>query len=124
MTANISSTTLNQSQYLGRSKGYGRTNFYPQYNSLNDRVEAIQPIMPGFFQSIIPRYNLSTSETRDMGLGPVFDADLDQIILSSVSKAKMNKGIQQNPLEEPSVSRFQHRMSQESGKGYFVDFLV
>lgn len=56
--------------------GYrGRTNFYPLYDSDDDRVEAIQPISGVLFQRVLPHYEISSTETRDSGLGPVFDAE-------------------------------------------------
>ena len=49
------------------------TNFYPRYNGANDQVDRITGIYPVSFQRIVPRYRLSTSETRDLGTGPAFD---------------------------------------------------
>ncbi|NBC29999.1 MAG: hypothetical protein GVY29_08400 [Spirochaetes bacterium] len=48
------------------------TNFYPLYDAANDQVDRIVPVRRTIFQRIIPRYELSTSETRDQGLGPAF----------------------------------------------------
>ncbi|MFP4329418.1 MAG: hypothetical protein ACLFP6_01745 [Spirochaetaceae bacterium] len=48
------------------------TNFYPLYGGANDQVDPVTPVRRAFFQPIIPRYRLSTSETRDEGLGPEF----------------------------------------------------
>jgi len=50
----------------------GVTNFYPKYDSTKDRVFPVHQITPPIFQSIIPHYQLSMSETRDMGTGPTF----------------------------------------------------
>jgi len=51
----------------------GTTNFYPQYlDGARDRVTPIAPIQPNEFQRVEPRYQLSMSETRDTGLGPMF----------------------------------------------------
>ena len=44
------------------------TNFYPNYGE--ERAERIAPVQPARFQEIIPRYNLSTSQTRTQGTGP------------------------------------------------------
>jgi hypothetical protein len=49
------------------------TNFYPLYGAANDQVDRISPIAPVAFQRVLPRYRLSTSETRDQGTGPMFD---------------------------------------------------
>lgn len=48
------------------------TGFYPLYDGANDQVEAVAPVARAAFQRIIPRYQLSSSETRDTGLGPAF----------------------------------------------------
>ena len=48
------------------------TNFYPLYGGANDQVDPVLPVRRVFFQRVIPRYRLSTSETRDEGLGPDF----------------------------------------------------
>jgi hypothetical protein len=48
------------------------TNFYPLYNQANDQVDPVLRVQPVQFQRVIPRYRLSTSETRDLGVGPMF----------------------------------------------------
>ena len=48
------------------------TNFYPLYDGANDQVDRVLPVRRTIFQRIFPRYELSTSETRDQGLGPSF----------------------------------------------------
>jgi hypothetical protein len=48
------------------------TNFYPTYGDANDQVDRVLPVRRTLFQRVIPRYRLSTSETRDQGLGPAF----------------------------------------------------
>ena len=51
----------------------GTRNFYPQYlDGARDRVTPIAPVQPNEFQRVEPRYQLSMSETRDTGLGPMF----------------------------------------------------
>jgi hypothetical protein len=55
------------------SAGIRLTNFYPRYGEANDQVDRITGIYPVSFQRIVPRYRLSTSETRDLGTGPAFD---------------------------------------------------
>ena len=51
----------------------GNTNFYPQYlDGARDRVTPIAPVQPNEFQRVEPRYQLSMSETRGTGLGPMF----------------------------------------------------
>jgi hypothetical protein len=53
------------------------TNFYPLYSASNDQVDPVQRVQPVQFQRVLPRYELSTSETRDQGLGPMF-ADIPE----------------------------------------------
>ena len=48
------------------------TNFYPLYDGANDQVDRVLPVRRTIFQRVIPRYELSTSETRDQGVGPTF----------------------------------------------------
>lgn len=63
-------TPLIASRYLtGRP---ALTNFYPTYDGANDQVDPVLPVRRAIFQRVIPRYRLSTSETRDEGLGPAF----------------------------------------------------
>ena len=51
----------------------GTTNFYPTYVEGNkDRVTPVGATRPTEFQTIIPRYKLSMSETRNEGTGPNF----------------------------------------------------
>ncbi|MBF0279396.1 MAG: hypothetical protein HQM13_16485 [SAR324 cluster bacterium] len=49
------------------------TTFYPQYGEGRDVVEAIRPVQITKFQQVIPRYNLSATDTRDDGVGPMFE---------------------------------------------------
>ena len=49
------------------------TNFYPTYVDGNkDKVTPTAPTFKTQFQTVIPRYNLSMSETRNEGTGPTF----------------------------------------------------
>ena len=56
-----------------RSSYWPVTNFYPQYDGANDQVDRVTAVRAIRFQPILPRYKLSTSETRDEGVGPMFD---------------------------------------------------
>ncbi|MBF0239304.1 MAG: hypothetical protein HQM12_16505 [SAR324 cluster bacterium] len=51
----------------------GNTNFYPRYGEGRDVVTAVSAIQASAFQEIVPRYQLSASETRDQGVGPFFN---------------------------------------------------
>ena len=51
----------------------GTTNFYPTYLEGNlDKVTPAAATYSTQFQPVIPRYDLSMSETRDAGTGPTF----------------------------------------------------
>jgi hypothetical protein len=51
----------------------GTTNFYPTYVDGNlDKVTPAAATYSTQFQTIIPRYSLSMSETRNAGSGPTF----------------------------------------------------
>ena len=56
-----------------------KTNFYPWYGAANDQVDPVLAVHPIYFQRVIPRYRLSTSETRDLGVGPMFDASVTTV---------------------------------------------
>ena len=50
------------------------TNFHPQYSDGgHDRVTAIVSTRPTGFQKVLPNYDMSMSETRNTGLGPMFN---------------------------------------------------
>lgn len=49
------------------------TVFYPRYTSGYDYVSYVAPVERVEFQKILPRYWLSSSQTRDSGLGPFFE---------------------------------------------------
>ena len=49
------------------------TNFYPTYvDGIKDKVTPTAATFTTQFQTIIPRYNLSMTETRNEGTGPTF----------------------------------------------------
>jgi hypothetical protein len=68
--------TAAQPQVQRRTTSYRNplryTNFYPLYNGANDQVDPVLRVQPVQFQRVLPRYRLSTSETRDQGVGPMF----------------------------------------------------
>jgi len=49
------------------------TTFYPRYTSGYDYVSYVSPVERVTFQKVLPRYLLSSSQTRDSGLGPFFE---------------------------------------------------
>ena len=49
------------------------TNFYPTYvDGKKDKVTATTAVFTTQFQTVVPRYNLSMTETRNKGTGPTF----------------------------------------------------
>ncbi|MFP4484987.1 MAG: hypothetical protein ACLFO1_09060 [Spirochaetaceae bacterium] len=67
------------------------TNFYPLYDGTNDQVDRVLPVRHTIFQRVIPRYELSTSETRDQGVGPTF-IEVPGISWSSARPAEAEAG--------------------------------
>ena len=60
-----------KNNYWTRLKG--TTNFYPTYiDGNNDKVNPASSSYRTEFQPVIPRYDLSMSQTRDRGTGPSF----------------------------------------------------
>ncbi len=58
---------------VDRQRLKGTTNFYPTYVDGNkDRVTPVAAARRTDFQTVIPRYGLSMSETRNEGTGPNF----------------------------------------------------
>ena len=49
------------------------TMFYPQYGEGRDRVTPVSAVRSSPFQEVIARYNLSSTSTRDEGVGPMFE---------------------------------------------------
>lgn len=49
------------------------TIFYPRYTSGYDYVSYVSPVEMVAFQKVLPRYWLSSNQTRDTGLGPFFE---------------------------------------------------
>ena len=58
---------------------YPLTTFYPLYSGGRDGINAITPVRPVRFQKVLPRYELSTSDTRDEGVGPMFNGIVKEI---------------------------------------------
>ena len=58
---------------VDRKRLQGTTNFYPTYvDGGKDRVTPVAASRRSDFQTVIPRYRLSMSETRNEGTGPNF----------------------------------------------------
>jgi hypothetical protein len=84
-----------QSQIQSRAAAYQNplryTNFYPLYGGANDQVDPVRRVQPVLFQGVIPGYRLSTSETRDLGVGPMFKEG------PSVSSSGDSRSVLHNP---------------------------
>ena len=58
---------------VDRKRLQGTTNFYPTYVDGNkDRVTPVGAVRRTEFQTVLPRYSLSMTETRNEGTGPNF----------------------------------------------------
>jgi hypothetical protein len=62
-----------QVRYVYKPRVVWPTRFYPQYTGGLDYVSYVSPVERVAFQKVLPRYMLSTSQTRDTGLGPLFE---------------------------------------------------
>ncbi len=78
------------------------TNFYPTYVDGNkDKVTPTAATFKTQFQTIIPRYNLSMSETRNEGTGPTFletEYQPTPIRPKTLKKTKVNKSYKSDPI--------------------------
>tara|TARA_B100001029_G_C14921765_1_gene372389 strand:- start:214 stop:555 length:342 start_codon:yes stop_codon:yes gene_type:complete len=78
------------------------TNFYPTYVDGNkDKVTPTAATFPTQFQTIIPRYNLSMSETRNEGTGPTFleiEYQPTSIRPKNIRKSKEPKSYKSEPI--------------------------
>ena len=71
MTALHKAKKIRRKKKTTPARGYPTTNFYPMYDFDRDQVNPVSSIRSIKLQRIIPRYELSTSDTRDEGVGPV-----------------------------------------------------
>ena len=79
----------------------GTTNFYPTYVDGNlDKVTPTAATYSTQFQTVIPRYDLSMSETRNAGTGPTFLETAYQSPSKSPEQDKQSKEISPEPVEE------------------------
>lgn len=78
------------------------TNFYPTYLDGNkDKVTPTEATFNTQFQKVIPRYNLSMTETRNKGTGPVFletEYQPPVLRLGAVKKSKGHASIKSEPI--------------------------
>ena len=64
------------------------TNFYPGGDGERGGIDPIAPIGRVRFQRIIPRYELSTAETRESGLGPSLERSAYPVKNKDLSASK------------------------------------
>ena len=79
----------------------GTTNFYPTY--VDGNIDKVTPTAATYnteFQTVIPRYDLSMSETRDAGTGPNFLETAYQVPAKSHEKNKQSKETVLNSVEK------------------------
>ena len=78
------------------------TNFYPTYVDGNkDKVTPTAATFTTQFQTVIPRYNLSMTETRNAGTGPTFlETEYQPTSLrpKTVKKLKENDSYKSEPI--------------------------
>ena len=88
MQGDIGEPTVAARRYSGAY--WPLTNFYPQYDGANDQVDRVTAVRAVRFQRILPRYQLSTSETRDEGVGPTFDGAI--LVRGAGSRTEVSAG--------------------------------
>jgi len=101
------------------SRVVGLTIFYPRYDSGNDRVDRVARVQAVQFQPVLPRYELSTSETRRLGLGPMF-APIPEVSASSA----LAGGSPAGTLRQRSLRPAPERALREPWLGAQVDLLA
>jgi len=78
------------------------TNFYPTYLDGNkDKVTPTAATFKTKFQTVIPRYNLSMTETRNEGTGPIFletEYQPPSLRPNTIKKTKENKSYKSEPI--------------------------
>ena len=73
MSASHRKKTTSRKKSFPPKRNYTSTNFYPLYDFDRDQVNPVTGVRPIKLQRIIPRYKLSTSDTRDEGVGPIYE---------------------------------------------------
>jgi hypothetical protein len=105
--------------HVHRPRYFWPTRFYPQYTSGLDYVSYVSPVEPVAFQKVLPRYMLSTSQTRDAGLGP----SLERVAYASyVEEVEAEAESTKRPGAGKRCSRGKH--FQEYLTDWHIDVLV
>ena len=95
------------------------TIFYPRYTSGLDYVSYVSPVERVDFQKVLPRYYLSSSQTRDSGLGPSFE---EIPYFSPIEEEKEGAARRRPAREQP---HFPYKNSfKECIKDWHIDVLV
>jgi hypothetical protein len=112
-------STDSQLPYVRGPRYFWPTRFYPQYTSGLDYVSYVSPVERVAFQKVLPRYMLSTSQTRDTGLGP----SMERIAYSSsVEEVEADAAPKQRPGAGHRFPRGKH--FQEYLTDWHIDVLV
>ena len=78
------------------------TNFYPTYvDGKKDKVTPTTAVFTTQFQTVVPRYNLSMTETRNKGTGPTFleiEYQPTSLRHKTIKKTKENAPYKPEPL--------------------------
>jgi len=88
----------------------------------NDQVDPVLKVQPVQFQRVLPRYRLSTSETRDLGVGPMFT----EVPSLSVGKDRESgvSDVSREVFEVPAKQVEPRAADLESWKGSRVDLFA
>ena len=87
----------------------GTTNFYPTYVDGNkDRVTPVGAVRRTEFQTVLPRYSLSMTETRNEGTGPNF-LEVEYEVPAYRRNAKPRKPQSTEKEEEPLFKLPRHK---------------
>jgi len=95
------------------------TIFYPQYTSGLDYVSYVSPVERVAFQKVLPRYYLSSSQTRDSGLGPFFEKIP---YFSPIEEEKEGAAHRRSTREQPHL--LYKKSFKECIKDWHIDVLV
>lgn len=82
------------------------TNFYPQYGDGRDRIKPIRAIQSSLLQPVTPQYDLSESDTRDEGVGPLVN-DLPRTLVPTSLAAPHRHSVSEDV--EPNTPKKRRR---------------
>lgn len=73
------------------------THFHPLYGEGRDWVTPVESIIRTRFQEVIPYYNLSSTDTRDDGLGPIIEEQSGTFPIKT-KKSSFIESVQENEI--------------------------